>query len=285
MDRLMTALFAALAVSSSASAQTFTLDLQASPVIADASGQVSRIDVGIVSDAATETLGVSLFYAFDPDLIHVIGVSSVLPLSPSFFHAEWLNDEYTHPTTGEVYAAGVGSLGAVFDFALVNNIFVSPGVAVPVMRITVLGGPGAVPGAVSDVEFLDGINVPVGITSNNSVVYRVSPAEPPISGAVDLSSASVPLQFVSGPTFKRGDTNGDLAIQVVDAIVALQFLFLAGPLDCEAAADINSDGVTGIVDAIVLLSYLFLGGPSPNTIDCEAQLTHALGCDISTSCP
>lgn len=274
-----------LALSTPLAAQTFTLLISADPVIADPSGQVSNIDVEFVSDFATETLGISLFFGYDPSLLHVFGMSEALPGSPSFFSTQWLNEPFTHPTTGVVTPAGVGLLGAVFDFALVDTILVTPGVPTPVMRIQVLGGPGAFPGATSDLVFANGLNMPTGGTSTNVVVWRPSPTEPPDDTSIDLSSASVPLTFVLPPSFARGDVNGDTAIQIVDAILILQFLFLSVPIDCVAAADINSDGAAGIVDAIVLLNYMFLSGPAPIGLACGSQLLHGLDCAAQTVCP
>lgn len=273
-----------LALSTPLAAQSFTLDFVADPVIADPSGQISVIEVGFTSDTATEALGISLFYAYDPALLHVFGASSILPLSPSFFSTQWLNEPFTHPTTGVVTPAGVGLLGCVFDFALIDTLFVLPGTSTPVMRLSVLGGPGAFPGATSDLFFADGLNMPTQGSTTNVVVWRPSPTDAPVETSIDLSSGSVPLQFIL-PSFARGDVNGDNAVQIVDAILILQFLFLSVPIDCVAAADINSDGSTGLVDAISLLNYLFLSGPPPIGVTCQGQALNGLSCNAQTVCP
>ena len=265
------------------SAQVFTLEITADPVIADASGQVSNIDVAFVSDSATEALGVELFYSFDPDLLHVFGASSLLATPPSFFAAGFLNEAFTHPTTGAVTLPGVGELGIVFDFGLVNNITMSPGVPVPVLRLSVVGGPGVFPGATSDLVFQNGLNVPTGGSTTNAVVWRQTPTTVPVETPINLAGAVVPLSFVV-PMFGRGDVSGDGAINLVDAIMSLEHLFLSNPLNCQAAADVDASGAVAIIDVVQLLTYLFMSGPPPNSITCGSQALNGLDCD-TTTCP
>ena len=70
---------------------------------------------------------------------------------------------------------------------------------------------------------------------------------------------------VTGPgtrQFLRGDVTGEEALNVTDAIVILNWLFLGGTAPvCEDAADVDDTGDANITDAIYLLNHLFLGGP------------------------
>ncbi len=94
-----------------------------------------------------------------------------------------------------------------------------------------------------------------------------------------------------GPTFLRGDCNGDGNVvgQVGDAIFTLNFNFLGGPAPaCMAACDSNGDGnVIGQVgDAIYTLNFNFLGGPTPTPPFPECGVSEepgdvALGCETS----
>lgn len=61
--------------------------------------------------------------------------------------------------------------------------------------------------------------------------------------------------------FLRGDANGDLGIDISDAITVLDFLFLGAsiPLPCEDAADANDDGEIDVSDPVTVLLFLFLG--------------------------
>jgi CD109 antigen len=67
--------------------------------------------------------------------------------------------------------------------------------------------------------------------------------------------------------FRRGDSNGDRALDLADAVATLSYLFLgiaAGPQPfCEDAADANDDGALNITDPIHVLGHLFLGSPPP----------------------
>ena len=76
------------------------------------------------------------------------------------------------------------------------------------------------------------------------------------------------LHIVAGPAaeaapFRRGDANGDGAIDLSDGLRILFQLFEAEPISCPKAGDSNDDGAVDISDPTYLLSYLFLGGPAP----------------------
>ncbi len=58
-------------------------------------------------------------------------------------------------------------------------------------------------------------------------------------------------------SYRRGDTNGDGALDIGDAITLLEHLFLDGALACADRGDVDDDGTLGVADAIVLLGYLF----------------------------
>ena len=64
--------------------------------------------------------------------------------------------------------------------------------------------------------------------------------------------------------FRRGDVDGNVAINLTDAVVTLGHLFQGtGPLDCDDAADIDDDGQLNLTDVILLLGYLFQAGEPP----------------------
>ncbi|MBI4606495.1 MAG: hypothetical protein HY721_31405 [Planctomycetes bacterium] len=65
-------------------------------------------------------------------------------------------------------------------------------------------------------------------------------------------------------TFIRGDSNGDRALDVSDAVTTLGFLFLGkGPPSCFDAADYDDDGTLAMADPIGALNFLFLSGKPP----------------------
>jgi nucleoside-diphosphate-sugar epimerase len=71
------------------------------------------------------------------------------------------------------------------------------------------------------------------------------------------------LITVGASFFLRGDGNGDLTVDVADAVFILAYLFSGGPADCLDAIDTNDDGSNNIADAISALDFLFAGGSAP----------------------
>jgi hypothetical protein len=64
--------------------------------------------------------------------------------------------------------------------------------------------------------------------------------------------------------FIRGDVDGNTRLDISDAVVALNYLFLSGPRPrCLDAADIQDTGQVNISSAVNLLNFLFLGGATP----------------------
>jgi arylsulfatase A-like enzyme len=66
-----------------------------------------------------------------------------------------------------------------------------------------------------------------------------------------------------GVFLRRGDADVDGAVNLTDVVVALNGLFLAGPVPCLLAADVNGDGGMDVSDAVYTVSYLFRDGPEP----------------------
>ena len=76
---------------------------------------------------------------------------------------------------------------------------------------------------------------------------------------VVLDAVTAPVRFV------RGDSNGDSAVDISDAVATLNYLFVGEgqALACEDAGDANDDGSLNITDPVYVLSYLFQGGLPP----------------------
>ena len=91
-----------------------------------------------------------------------------------------------------------------------------------------------------------------------------------ILDAVTADSRSGALSFLSGrgePSplrFRRGDADLDSTVNLTDAVVILERLYLGGnPLSCPDSADINDDGSINLSDAVAILLYMFQGGRPP----------------------
>ena len=90
------------------------------------------------------------------------------------------------------------------------------------------------------------------------------------------------------PMFLRGDTTGDGALDITDAIRTLLGLFAGEPLPCEATADGDDDGSVNLTDAVFVLRFLFQGGsPVPPPFpECGRDPTSdPLGCRTAPRCP
>ncbi len=90
--------------------------------------------------------------------------------------------------------------------------------------------------------------------------------------------------------FVRGDSNGDLVVNLPDGIYILNFLFNQGPPPpCEVAADANGDGSVSLADGIFVLNYLFVTGiepeqPFPDCGGTSLPTDSNLSCEFPT-CP
>ncbi|NIP43139.1 MAG: hypothetical protein GWO41_02755, partial [candidate division Zixibacteria bacterium] len=62
----------------------------------------------------------------------------------------------------------------------------------------------------------------------------------------------------------RGDCNGDGSINISDAVVIVNYVFIGGdPPDPLIMGDPNCDGAVNVSDAVYLINYIFVGGPPP----------------------
>jgi choice-of-anchor C domain-containing protein len=88
--------------------------------------------------------------------------------------------------------------------------------------------------------------------------------------------------------FKRGDSSADGSLNLSDAVLTLNRLFLGGPApSCLDAADADDNGKIQITDAILTLNHLFLGGPAlPEPFNsCGSDSTpDELGCAAFPAC-
>ena len=84
-------------------------------------------------------------------------------------------------------------------------------------------------------------------------------------------------------SFLRGDTDGDLSINLADPLRTLGFLFHQATLICPDAADVNDDGSINLTDVLEALEYIFRRGapPAPPFPQPGADLTDdSLGCQM-----
>ncbi len=150
-------------------------------------------------------------------------------------------------------------------------------------------------------------NVTTGISS------LVAYSTPAIDPTCDCLRPSFPLAYLTGvkvppysldknrdlipdecahPLFRRGDPDETEAVNLTDAIVLYEYLFLGREVPrCLEAADIDNDGAINLTDPIYLLHHMFLGGRSPAApwpacgIDADVpESPGSLGCTFYPGC-
>jgi hypothetical protein len=130
-------------------------------------------------------------------------------------------------------------------------------------------------------RFADGLRGS-GQPVDNLVAYRGQAFLPEL--------AESRIDFCGGPSFRRGDSDGNGRLEVTDALRTLNRLFLGtGILNCLEAADADDNGRLEITDPIRVLGFLFLGGPAPlppGPRNCgpDPAGSPELGCQVYTSC-
>ena len=103
----------------------------------------------------------------------------------------------------------------------------------------------------------------------------------------DLSVATF-CDISFGARFRRGDCDDDGAVNVSDAVCALNWIFGGGEQPgCVAALNTNGDAKVDLADALWLLNFLFGTGPiitdpfpdcGPSILPADAELGCFTGC-------
>ena len=95
-----------------------------------------------------------------------------------------------------------------------------------------------------------------------SADFRLAPDSPLIGGGENgTDMGAIPFTGRPEGVFLRGDANESGRVDISDAIVILDHLFLGGVAPpCEDRLDATDNGRVDITDAIFALRYLFLGG-------------------------
>ncbi|MFH2054320.1 MAG: dockerin type I domain-containing protein, partial [bacterium] len=80
----------------------------------------------------------------------------------------------------------------------------------------------------------------------------------------DSTDYSETFSLTVVPETQCGDADGDLLVNVTDAVYIIQYIFNGGAApDPLSIADVNCDGSVNITDAVYLVAYIFASGPVP----------------------
>ena len=91
-----------------------------------------------------------------------------------------------------------------------------------------------------------------------------------------------------GPRIRPSDANSDYAVNLIDCVDVLRYLFADDHISCEKAADFDGSGEVNLPDAIGLINGLFNGAtiPGPFPICGIDPLVNPVGCTAySGNCP
>ncbi len=82
--------------------------------------------------------------------------------------------------------------------------------------------------------------------------------------------------------FRRGNCNGDLRVDLSDAVTVLFYLFASAPApECLDGCDTTGNEAVDIGDALGILNYLFRGGTIPSPSPTECLPARDGGCEVS----
>ncbi|MEW5924283.1 MAG: FG-GAP-like repeat-containing protein [Candidatus Zixiibacteriota bacterium] len=69
--------------------------------------------------------------------------------------------------------------------------------------------------------------------------------------------------YVSQSAQIKGDANADGAINILDIVFLIKYLYKGGPAPDPYAGDVDSNGAINLLDITYLINYLYRGGPPP----------------------
>lgn len=111
------------------------------------------------------------------------------------------------------------------------------------------------------ISFLDLVDDPTLSRIRNIFTVDGQSVTPELQGA----RIYVRAPAEAGRVFVRGDVNDDGAVEFIDALLLLNYLFQSGPEpSCLDALDFADEGWITLTSALNLLNYLFLRGPPPS---------------------
>ena len=84
------------------------------------------------------------------------------------------------------------------------------------------------------------------------------------SDGVETVTTAVDSVYVDLVTYTCGDANGDLAVNVSDAVYIINFVFAGGnPPNPEESGDANCDSSVNVSDAVYIINFVFISGHYP----------------------
>jgi hypothetical protein len=97
------------------------------------------------------------------------------------------------------------------------------------------------------------------------VINNNDPVNDPMTMGMELNV----IEFIP---YVCGDADGSEAVNVSDAVMIVNYIFISGPApDPIEAADTNCDAAVNVSDAVKIINYIFIGGDAPCDNDGDGQ--------------
>ena len=199
--------------------------------------------------------GAQIAFSFDPEALELVR----LDLGDDTFIGRLRPELVVHEMNPDNSGRTVVTLGVLIDFDPPHDgRTLHPGSAQRLANILFNVKPSMRGDVETEVRLENSLGDPpinnIFISNSQSILPHLT------SGMVRIEE----MEFPAPLTFLRGDADSSLALNLSDAWLMLEFLFLGrGEIHCVDAADVNDDGRVNIGDPVGLLHYLFLGGNMP----------------------
>ena len=197
--------------------------------------------------------------------VHIHGFQLLVQYDPArlafrahsftFTPVEALDPEFVEVVDNDSFI----EVGCLFDFSLpLTNKRISPPTRDRVMHLRFDVRSAVTSGTVTRLSLEDDLEL--SQVRNILTVEGGRSIQPRLRGA----RVEVVSRDASVHAFVRGDTNDDSVVDLSDALVVLNYLFLQGPEPrCLDAADFSDEGNVSLTSVLSLLNFLFLRGAPP----------------------
>jgi hypothetical protein len=96
-----------------------------------------------------------------------------------------------------------------------------------------------------------------GLYTADVVISNNDPGNSPLELTAELEVSTEPF-------YTCGDANADDEVNVSDAVLIINYIFIQGPApDPLEAGNVNCDGEVNVSDAVYIINFIFIGGPDP----------------------
>jgi hypothetical protein len=226
--------------------------------VTGAPGEEVEIPVLLTSDVPVE--GFQLVMEYDPARLGIVSGelwTTGLSFEGTYYEADFAISGEDHPIP-KLHGLSIHPEAGAFTVLVFGRSSIPPGLDILVAKIR------AVVPETAEADTVVSLEPAPGSDGEGVGPYRLRNEITVESEARFVSAFSsvgvARVSIVGDQAFFRGDSNGDAAVNITDAISLLGALFLGGERPrCADAADANDDGRVDIADGLTILNFLFSG--------------------------